>query len=309
LAKKPDSGKTVVWMTCQLSACATIGDQIKSALDVVGWNYKSITYDQADPSSLVSGLQQALQFKPSYVLLSGVAEQQWQSVLPAYKSAGVKIIASFLGDTQFTDTLIANIAGPPLDQLQGEELAQWFIADSNGQGNVLLQTVNDYPSNKILAETFSSTVAKNCPKCHVDTINVGLADAGSGQAPTQVVSALRTHPNDTYFVGTYGPFLDSLPSALGAASLSGKIKVAVGFADAGVIAAVKSGQFRASTANSAVINSYLMVDAALRDETGTPQPTNSSGAQLVTSSVNIPAGDYNQPTDSFEQFKKLWGAS
>jgi ribose transport system substrate-binding protein len=310
LAKKPESGKTMVWMACQLSACALMSQRIQTAVESVGWTYKQVPYDQANPASLVAGMQQALRYNPAYVAMSGVAAESWASVVPAYKAAGVKIVASYLGHVDLTDTIIANVYGENLNVQMGKELADWFIADSNGKGNALLQTVNDYPSNKIMGESFKQTVQQSCPGCHVDSFNVGLADAGQGAAVSQAVSQLRTKPNDNYLVATFLPFQDGLPAALKAAGLEGKVKVAGGYAASTEFPMIHSGAFAAGTAISGAIASYGIVDAALRDATGTSRPKSSDQSQLLLTGGDFPAsGDYNMPADPDAQYKKLWAVS
>ena len=308
----PEAGQTFIWMTCQLTACVDMAGAVQAAVESVGWTYREISYDQATPATLVDSLRQALRYDPSYVGLSGVAPETWSVVIPEYEAAGVKLVTSYLGDLETDETVLANVAGPSLNELQAEALAQWFIADSQGEGNVLLQTVNDYPSNKILAEAFAATVAEDCPGCRVTEVNISLADAGAGGVVPTVISQLRANPNTEYLVSTYSPFLNGLPAQLQAAGLADRVKVAGAYADAGTKSAIQNGSFTAAIGTSARIAAYEMVDVALRDATGTPQPAEGHqlDIQLLTQDVEFEVDNQlDLPADYAQRFERLWGVS
>src|SRR5207344_147061 len=47
LKAKPDPGKTIVWLQCDVNQCKDEGDGLKAAAEAIGWNYKSLNYQSA----------------------------------------------------------------------------------------------------------------------------------------------------------------------------------------------------------------------------------------------------------------------
>lgn len=312
LAKAPEEGTSFVWMTCQLSDCQVMGKAMEDAVTSLGWEYREISYDQANPATLVNAMREALRYDPAYVGMSGIAPETWASIVPEYKEAGAKIVASYLGETSLDEEVVMTVSGPRLNETQGEALAQWFIADSEGKGKAVLQTVSDYPSNKIMSDTFVDTVDSGCPDCDVTVINSSLADVGAGRIVPSIVSELRSRPDHTYAFATYAPFVDGLPAALQAAGIGDQVKIGGGYASPVTKQAIEDGLVAAGTAESANIASFLMVDAAVRDATATPQPANGQvqDIQLLTTDVDFTIGvAHDVPADYADQFKKLWGVS
>jgi ribose transport system substrate-binding protein len=311
LTTAPPQGKTFIWMKCQLADCTTYADAIKEATEAAGWNYRDISYDQSNPATLVDAMRQALRFNPDYVALSGISPATgWNSVLADYQKAGVKIIVSdlaFPGD--LPDPVIANVAGGSNLQISGQAMADWFIADSGGVGKVLLQRVDDYPILKVFADSFASRVAEKCPDCTVTDLQTSIADGASGATVTNVVSQVKSHPDDNYVMSSYGPFIEGLPAALSSAGLSNKVKVASAYSSAITQAQIQRGEVKATTAGMAATVGWMIVDAALRSSEGMNVPTQGFPTPLwilTPDSKFTISNSLDRPTDFTAQYKKLW---
>ena len=48
LDSKPPTGKTFVWLKCDVNQCADLADGFKAATAALGWTYKELTYKTAD---------------------------------------------------------------------------------------------------------------------------------------------------------------------------------------------------------------------------------------------------------------------
>src|SRR3712207_587205 len=143
LKEAPPTGETLVYMKCTLVECQDSADFLKEAVEAIGWNYEDIPFDQAVPATLITGMRQALDdYDPHAVVVGGTPQAVWQTVVPEYKAAGVKIVGNFVGPMEYDDTVIGQSAAGA-NTLWGEILANWVIADSGGDANVLLQTVNE----------------------------------------------------------------------------------------------------------------------------------------------------------------------
>lgn len=310
LEAKPEPGKTFVWLTCDVSSCSIMGEAMKTAVESAGWKYREIAYKSADPATLAAAMRQALRYDPSYVAVSGVPpEAGWGGVVPEYEKAGVKIVASYLGQTEIGDTVIANVAGPKLSEDAAATIANWFIADSGGEGKALLQRVDDFPSLKIFADSFAKTVSDNCAACEVVNLNNTIAEAGGGGVVPAVVSLLRRQPELTYAISSHAGFVAGLPAALDSAGIGDRVKIAAENADAQSLSSVRKGDVAAVTGNPLHYAAWMIVDVALRDAQGLEYPDEGfpMPVQLLTQDVEFEiSNSLDVPADYEDRFKALW---
>ena len=309
LKSAPPSGKTFVWLNCELSACAQILVGVRQAASAAGWNLKVVQYQQANPATVLSAFKLALNYHPSAVGLSGLPEAVWSSIIPAYQKAGVPIIAGYVGPLALNSTVIGNISGPPDGVETGQILANWFIADSGGKGHALNVRTDELPYLKTFSDAFQSDVQKHCSGCSVTNLNMSVADATGGKVNAAIVADLQRNPSINYVVATEGPFIDGLPAALSAAGLSGKVKIAGENGDVENLTDVKNGTEAAFTGASLHIGGWQYLDVAIRHAEGmTFDPYDGTQPkQLLIKSVQFsPAADYDVPADYPQQFRALW---
>jgi ribose transport system substrate-binding protein len=308
LKTKPETGKLFVWFQCDVNQCKDEGDALKEATQAIGWDYKSYNYQSADPASLVAAMKQALQDKPTAVGLSGLPPAVWQTVLPDYKSAGIPIVTGYIGTMPYDDTIIGQVGSSPDVTTNGEMIANWVVADSDGKANVLLQSVNDFPILKVFSDSFKAKTAELCPDCKVTEINNTIAQLGTGVVPS-IVAAVQKDPSIKYVVTVNGPFVTGLRSALDAAGLN-DVQIAGESGDVTNLTNVKAGKESAFTALALHYGSYSMIDMVLRHLQGLDfEPDGNGGlpTQLLTKDVDFEiSNSFDKPTDFADQFKKLW---
>jgi ribose transport system substrate-binding protein len=310
LPSAPPKGKTFVWLNCDIQSCSNQANGMKAAMAAAGWKYVQINYQSANPATLTAAFNQALTMMPTVVAESGVPpEAGWSSVIPSYKAAGVPIIASYIGDTTLDSTIIANVAGPPVFAEYANEIANWFIADSNGTGKALIQRVDAYPILKSYSDALVADIKAGCPKCDVSTSVVNTAaQAGSNGIVPTVVSALKRDPSIKYLLPCDLEFFDALPSALSAAGL--KVKVAGQNPTLASLNFLKAGKFAAAPSHPSVQAGWVIADVAFRYAMHLPIPNQDSGplpTWLLMSSANFEANVLAEyPTNYESQFAKLW---
>lgn len=305
------SGEKFVYMQCSVPACQIVKEKLEEATKAIGWSLVTITYNEADPSTLVSGMKQALRYNPAAVGLSGTAEALWSSVLPEYESANVPIVTHSVGPVNVKPPIIAAISGLEANAYPGEVLGNWMVAESEGKGSALVVTVPSFPVLKETAEGTTGAVEKNCPECSVTSLEASLQELSNGGIVPAVVSALRRDPSIKYVLGADGAFLEGLPEALSAADIS-DVKIGSARPSLANEQNVADGKEAAVVGFDDTVASWLMIDATLRHMQGMPIPTSESNlpAQLLTEeNIGTPEPTLIVPKDYAEQFSKLWGVS
>ena len=307
LKSKPPTGKTLVFLQCSLAQCQDIDNNLKVAVQALGWNLKTIDFDSSQSSALVAGLQTALNYHPVAVALISDPYATWKQEIPAYQKAGVKIIPMTVGAVPISSTVPVNIGGPRFYNLLGEVTANWFIADSGGTGQAVFANAPEFQVFAELANGFNAALKKNCPACKVTTVNQSISDIeNSNVAP--IVSAAQRNSSIKYVLTSDGANILPLPTALKTAGLT-SVKIAGATPTIDNEAALLNGTESAWAAVSFTIAAWQVVDSAARASEGMKIPPEDGGlsTQLLTKdNVGKPSTDYIEPSNYQALFKKLW---
>jgi ribose transport system substrate-binding protein len=191
----------------------------------------------------------------------------------------------------------------------GKIIADYFVSDSGGKGNALIEHVPSYPILNGFTDGFTKEVKAQCSGCKTSMTNVTIPDLVAGKVPSILTSALRANSSANYLVFDDGPFADGITSALGAAGLKDKVKVIGEAADQAGIAALKNGSEAAWTGFDPAYQAYLNMDVAFRDAEGSPIPVNEEAlmpTQLLTKDTVGSTTNWTAPTDAESQFLTLW---
>ena len=65
-------------------------------------------------------------------------------------------MTGYIGTIPYDDTIIGQVGSSPDVKNNGEMIANWVVADSEGKANVLLQSVNDFPILKVFSDSFKA---------------------------------------------------------------------------------------------------------------------------------------------------------
>jgi ribose transport system substrate-binding protein len=311
LKSPPPTGKSLVMLGTTDPGNVVIQKGLKELASQAHWNYSQISYDPANIGTFNAAVDSALSKHPDYVAEAGlpVTSQELQKV----QSAGAKWVITAVCPVIVKPPIIGASNGCSNDAEMGRVLAYYFVSDSGGKGNAVIEHVAAYPVLTAFTDAFQATVKSLCPSCKTQIVDITIPDLSAGKIPSRMVSALKTNPDANYLVFDYGPFAEGINSALNAAGLGGKVKIIGQAADTGAIAALKSGQQAAWTGFDPGYQPYAMFDAMFRDQEGLPinqteqalQPT-----QILTksniNSLNIQNGFWSEPADTAAQFKALW---
>jgi ribose transport system substrate-binding protein len=307
LKSKPPRGALIVGIFS--TEALPIEQGFVAATKAVGWKEKSMSYNQANPSTIISDLQTALQFKPFAVIAEGEPYQYWASVVPAYEAAHVQLIPVDVASYAPSSVVQTSISAAQDVKASALAIANWFIAASNGRGKAL---ATDFPTIGNLGELwldFTKDVQQQCPGCTVNTVSLTATqwDSGSAQA---IVSALQANPSLKYVIDMDGGVLTGFPGALSAANIKG-ITVG-GYAPSALqLQEMKDGSMPGAwKADGQAIQGWLAVDAALRiNERMKVQPADGGLPQAMLTPSNVGTVTNNSqelPENYVQQFEKLW---
>jgi ribose transport system substrate-binding protein len=298
----------IVFLQCEEQQCAEVGKGFAAATKAIGWNYKSIGFNSAQPATLTSALQTALQYHPVAVEFQGSPYQEWSSEVPAYKAAKVALVPITLGAVPTSSTVPVEIGAPTLFQLYGKLIADWFIASSNGTGHAVFANVPEYPTFAITGEALTKEVAAECPKCSLKTVNLTISELDNNQVVPTIVSALRSNPSATYALAPDGALFTGLTPALKAASLT-HIIVGGGAATEENEQDLLDGTEAAWLVQSFEQQGWIGTDVALRVAEQAPIPAADSlqpTEVLTKSNVGKAQADYAVPAGYASLFRQLW---
>lgn len=310
LTSKPEPGKTLVYLQCEVAQCVLQGRGIQAAANALGFKYKVVNFQAANPATLITALKTSLNYKPLAVYFSGVPYDAWKNMIPAYRAAHAYIIPASVPNVPLDDTVIASMAAETLYTASGKLLADEVIAASNGDAKIMFVTVPTYPIYTPLKQGFQDEIAKNCAKCDVNVFEATLPQVTSNQLVPALVSELKRNPDIKYIASVNGVFIATLPTSLKSAGIdptSYKIMTHSGVSD--VQQLVKNGTFYSTTAFGYQYEGWLGVDAALRASQGLPVGKEHALLPLpllTKDTVGTPSDSYDLPADYQDQFKKLW---
>ena len=309
LKSAPPSGKTIVMLGTNNPSNVIVQQEMAKLASDAKWNFSVVSYDPANPGTFTQAETTALSKHPQYLVEAGLPLTASQ--LAMAKSAGAKWILDSVYPVTVAPPVIAQSDAYSQDALMGKIVADYFISDSGGKGNAVIEHVPAYPILDGFTTGFSNEVKAQCPGCKTSTTNITIPDLVAGKVGSDLVSALRSNSGANYLVFDDGPFADGITSSLSAAGLS-KVKIIGEAGDTAGIAALKNGSEAAWTGFDPGYESYENMDIAFRDTEGMPIPLAQEAeqpTQLLTKATIGSTTNWSAPTDAQAQWLKLWHLS
>jgi len=314
LDSKPTPGKTIVLLKGDTPSNTDYYTTLQAAAPLVGWTVKAITFSYEDPSTLITAMKNALRLNPAAVVLGGSDPSLWASEVPAYEEANVPLITIEIAGNPTMTSPIAAISGEKLGVSQGTLIANWLIDDSKGKANALFINIPAYPIFRSNMKSFLSTLKVGCSTCKATVLDINVQQVAKNSIPSLVVAAIRKDPSINYVMTEDGIFVTGLPAQLAAAGLAGKVTIAGTYASEPQLTDILAGKVSTFTPQSADVEAYMALDAALRISEKMQLPTAAYDAGpspilLNKGNIGTPTNSYNVPTDFEAQFQKLWHVS
>lgn len=310
LKAAPPKGKTFIMLGTNNPSNVLVQQEMAKLAKDAGWNFSVVSYDPANPGTFTQAETTALSKHPQYLTEAGLPLTASQIALA--KNAGAKWILDSVYPITVGGAVIGQSDAYAQDALMGKIVADYFISDSAGKGNAVIEHIPSYPILDGFTTGFGNEVKAKCPNCKTSTTNITIPDLAAGKVPSTLVSALRSNSDANYLVFDDGPFADGITSALAAAGLKDKVKVIGEAADQAGIAALKNGTESAWTGFDPGYEAYENMDIAFRDTEGMPIPLDQEAqqpTQLLTKDTIGSTTNWTAPTDAEAQFLKLWHLS
>jgi len=310
LKSAPPKGKTFIMLGTNNPSNVLVQQEMAKLAKDAGWNFSVVSYDPANPGTFTQAETTALSKHPQYLTEAGLPLTASQIALA--KNAGAKWILDSVYPISVGGAVIAQSDAYAQDALMGKIVADYFISDSGGKGNAVIEHIPSYPILDGFTTGFGNEVKAKCPGCKTSTTNITIPDLVAGKVPSTLVSALRSDSGANYLVFDDGPFADGITSALSAAGLNGKVKVIGEAADQAGIAALKNGTEAAWTGFDPGYEAFENMDVAFRDTEGMPIPLDQEAqqpTQLLTKDTIGSTTNWSAPTDAESQWLKLWHLS
>src|SRR2546429_4547613 len=104
-------------------------------------------------------------------------------------------------------------------------MADWVIADSRGNANVLVPTVEALPTAGMVS-SIQGEFHKYCPNtCPVKVVQIPIANLATNQLQTEIQSDLVANPKINYVIDQIDAMSPATLAAIRTTSRVGKVKV------------------------------------------------------------------------------------
>jgi ribose transport system substrate-binding protein len=310
------SGKTVYYipLTAQVNIFHLNGNKIAEALDVADVGL-TVCDGGANPSQVSGCFDQAIGADAAAIVADGIPYAMAGNSFDAARTAGIPVVmTNLLEDPEHPgDETLAYVVPPAVEMVQS--VADWMIADADGQATVVLQRVTDNHSTVGMAEAAEQEFADRCPDCAVVVNEVSAANFPLVASSTS--SAILSNPDTGYLFSLFEHFIQPSIGGIQQTPNAAQIKIAAASGTlAGLQQVAQDGQVNAEAAPNIPFQAWATADAIFRLAAGQEVPEYDISYRLFDRS-NIgdielteeaeASGDWYGPTDYTDDFSVLWG--
>jgi ribose transport system substrate-binding protein len=312
LSKTPPKNLTVDVVTNTLTVGLLLGSAAVDAGKLLGWNVKVLTMNST-PEGVLSVLQQAINQKPTAIIINGQPRSEIKSVFASATANHVALV-DVQGDLTGgpTGPLVADLYEAKQFATLATHTANWAIWNSGGKADALLVAYANYPLSKYITNTTAQVINSKCPNCKTTKLLVQASATGT-TLPASIVSALQRNPSIDYVILQDGAMALGVDAALRGADLLGKVKVMGNDETPQTAASTLSGAELGWQAFSQTAVAWGAMDAVARHVVGDAPPDPPLMTEIFTK-ANLTAHPsqavWNDlPTDLAAQYAKLWHVS
>lgn len=211
------AGKKVYYVQCSVPVCEEIRGGIEAAAKKLGWTLQTTAHKDT-PETVAAAFDAAIAAKPDVVLTSGNPREWFATQLKTLEDAKIPVVAWSMPEPYEPGKGIsANLLSGDDYYFYGALMADYAAAKS-AKKNILFVGLPVFPVLSIVQTGFTEEIAKVCPDCKVDKMEVAITDLGTN-LPGQIVSKLQASKDLDFVVYAFGGMLFGVPDAIEAAGL------------------------------------------------------------------------------------------
>ena len=203
----------IAYIQCSVPVCESIKQGIEEAVDAIGGTLKIFsTTDTAD--TVQAAFEAAVQWGPDMVLTSGNPRAWFEVSLAELNEKNVPVVAWSMPEPYQTEGLAANLVTGDDYYFNGVLMADYVIAKTDGQANVLFLNIPQFPVLALESEGFKSEMATVCPECKATSLDFTVDQLIAGEHISAAVSEFQKDPSINFLVTGFGDMLLGMPDAL-----------------------------------------------------------------------------------------------
>ena len=271
--------------------------------------------NQGRPTQWAQGIQTAIASDADAILLLAQDPELVRPQVEQAEQAGIPVIVlRTTGEGERCPSIGTACVPTPFERA-GRLEADFVIADSGGDANVLVITSKDARSTQPLLAGLEDEFADRCPDCKLRFVDVPIPDWGA-KLRSEVQSALVRDPRINYVIATYDSMSQFAVPAIVAAGKADEIKIAafngtpfvLGMIQDGEVVAMDVGENLAWVGWASMDQAFRVV-AGERPVRSEHTPLRVFDAENADDAGHPPRFDrgYGQPY--VEGYRQLWGVT
>ena len=309
IGKPIPKGKYIITITNSTDAAVTLNKNILEAGKTLGWKMEAMQAESTLEGQRKT-LQQAIAKKPDGIAVSGMETDSYGDLYKDAEKKGIVIICSACMSKPMAALKSTDIAGPKGQDLYGQMIAAYTVANVKGTPNVQMFGLSVYPILKRFDTAYAAYLKKLSPN---STTKYNELDFATG-VPQQVSNVYKSNPGTNFITSDLGDFFIGVAPGLTSAGAKPGTAPMIGGLTAGkdAIQSLKNKTTNAWTCYPLPIVGYRTVDEFARYWTGMPFAKADLPMQILTqeninSTPMTPTGDCLLVKDYKQQFSKVWG--
>lgn len=217
--KSVPNDKTIYFVYSQTPTATVTADSGEEAAQALGWTFKRQAVEPS-PQGFQQGFENALRDPETDAIVStSVPISAISKYVDQAESRGIPVVMNN-PDADGGDNLYG-IGGPENYEFAGQLQADYILADTKGDAQVLLVLPEAFPTIDILADGFKDEWKTKCPDCREPLEYRAPLDSFGANFPQLLTAHLQAHREVDYLVFGFSDMMIGVPSTLKAAGLTG----------------------------------------------------------------------------------------
>lgn len=309
----PPTGKHILVLYCGSAGygCVTEGAETKKVAESLGWKVDLVD-GKLDPTVWNQVVQNAVATGIDGIIsISGDANLMTDAMAKVREKNVPFVMTNQVPTENDVEGVSSYLAPDPIPG--GKDVAEWIMADSQGQANVLLLDLPGYRATEMRTGAIAERLEAECGGCVVHKADIAVQTMGTSLAPL-VTSQLQQHPDIDYVWSPDDCCVSFIQQGIQQAGKAGSLKVISSGGYADQLKNVQTGELTADQATAILYQSWLSVDTLARLMAGEEVEKYWAVPQRLWTRGNIGDADpsiftqgWNTDFDYEAEFTTMWG--